>query len=312
VKVISVINYKGGVGKTTLTANLGAELAARGQRVLLMDIDPQISLTLSFYRPAEWQHGLRENGTILRWFDAVAGNRKARLGDLIATPPRVEEAIGQRGRLDLIPGHFRLLHEDIRQRGRVGGARGIDETRRRMVSLSRQLAVALCEPAFEDYDVVLIDCPPNFGIATRMALIASDCTVTPTRPDYLSTIGLRYFFESYDRVISEHNREILALGESDHDPQLHPIFLGVVFTMVRFLSGQPVRQHHMVIQQARAEELPVFDTVLRYNAALYDEAGEGGIPVALGSGGNPEVLANIQDLTTEFHKRLTNDEGVRL
>jgi len=52
--VISVINYKGGVGKTTITANLGAELARRGRRVLLIDIDPQASLTFSFIPPEEW------------------------------------------------------------------------------------------------------------------------------------------------------------------------------------------------------------------------------------------------------------------
>jgi len=50
-QVVSVINFKGGVGKTTLTANLGAELARRGKRVLLLDLDPQSSLTYSFYAP---------------------------------------------------------------------------------------------------------------------------------------------------------------------------------------------------------------------------------------------------------------------
>src|SRR6266511_3069898 len=53
--VVSVINYKGGVGKTTLTANLGADLAARGRRVLLIDLDPQASLTFSFFRVPEWE-----------------------------------------------------------------------------------------------------------------------------------------------------------------------------------------------------------------------------------------------------------------
>ena len=53
-RIVSVINYKGGVGKTSLTANLGAELAWRGKRVLLIDLDAQASLTFSFIKPDEW------------------------------------------------------------------------------------------------------------------------------------------------------------------------------------------------------------------------------------------------------------------
>ena len=93
--VVSVINYKGGVGKTTLTANLGAELAARGQKVLLIDFDPQTSLTLSFYRPVEWATELRERLTLKNWFDALDGDGSCELAHLIVTPERVIEVNNQ-------------------------------------------------------------------------------------------------------------------------------------------------------------------------------------------------------------------------
>ena len=64
---VAIINYKGGVGKTTLTANIGAELALRGRRVLLIDLDPQASLTFSFYRPDEWQQ-FDSPATISQWY----------------------------------------------------------------------------------------------------------------------------------------------------------------------------------------------------------------------------------------------------
>ncbi|HEV7625665.1 MAG TPA: ParA family protein, partial [Streptomyces sp.] len=57
-KVVSIINHKGGVGKTTLTANLGAGLAARGKKVLLVDLDSQASLTISFFTQTEWAEEL--------------------------------------------------------------------------------------------------------------------------------------------------------------------------------------------------------------------------------------------------------------
>ena len=72
-KVVSVINYKGGVGKTSLTANLGAELAWRGKRVLLLDLDAQASLTFSFIKPDEWSTNYEANETIKAWFELFRG-----------------------------------------------------------------------------------------------------------------------------------------------------------------------------------------------------------------------------------------------
>ena len=68
--VVAVINYKGGVGKTTTTANLAAELAWRGKRILLIDMDAQASLTFSFVRPDYWSQALEKSKTIKAWFDS--------------------------------------------------------------------------------------------------------------------------------------------------------------------------------------------------------------------------------------------------
>ena len=79
-KIISVINYKGGVGKTTLTANLASELAFRGKKVLMIDLDPQASLTFSFIKPEEWKDEIAPSQTIKNWFQPT-GSRSKKKGD---------------------------------------------------------------------------------------------------------------------------------------------------------------------------------------------------------------------------------------
>ena len=70
-KVVSVINYKGGVGKTTLTANLGAYAAMRGLSVLMIDLDPQTHLTFSFMAEEDWQRRYKDSKTLKKYFDSV-------------------------------------------------------------------------------------------------------------------------------------------------------------------------------------------------------------------------------------------------
>jgi chromosome partitioning protein len=97
--IVSVINYKGGVGKTTLTANLASELAYRGNKVLMIDLDAQASLTFSFITPDDWKNNYAENKTIKNWFDSFEANSQMALSELIFTPRRATSALRGRGRL---------------------------------------------------------------------------------------------------------------------------------------------------------------------------------------------------------------------
>jgi len=114
VKTIAVINYKGGVGKTTLTANLAAWLAYKGRRVLAIDLDPQASLTFSFISPTEWAKDFQDEGTIKRWFDGfVEGDDDLHLSSLIQSPAEIRHHIGSRGKLDMIYSHLDLINVDL-------------------------------------------------------------------------------------------------------------------------------------------------------------------------------------------------------
>ncbi len=108
-KVVAVINYKGGVGKTSLTANLAAQLAWEGKRVLLLDLDAQASLTFSFIAPDTWEKDFSESKTIKRWFESFDSSAQISLASLIDAPTRVQAALRGRGALHAIYSHLGLM-----------------------------------------------------------------------------------------------------------------------------------------------------------------------------------------------------------
>ncbi len=129
--VVSVINYKGGVGKTTVTANLAAELAHRGHNILLLDMDPQCSLTFSFFKPEEWDDDLKETKTIKAWFDSLnEGAKPIPLSSLIVKPTQASKRLVGKGELDLIASHLGLINVDLELATQVGGATHCNNPRR--------------------------------------------------------------------------------------------------------------------------------------------------------------------------------------
>jgi chromosome partitioning protein len=123
VKIVSVINYKGGVGKTALTANLATELAWHDKRVLMLDLDPQTSLTFSFILPDIWERDfsgavttagtLSRDLTIKAWLESFEGRTPVDLASLIHTPERAQRKLQGNGRLDLISSHLGLINVDL-------------------------------------------------------------------------------------------------------------------------------------------------------------------------------------------------------
>ena len=170
-RIVAVANQKGGVGKTTTTINLAASLAVAGQRVLLVDLDPQSNLT----------SGVGQKGK-----SGAAGTVYHGLTADDPTPdpksfiiPTVVDG------LTLMPADRQLTGAEIE-----------------MVALPRreERLRALIAPVRDDYDYVFIDCPPSLGLLTLNALVAADAILIPLHCEYFALEGLADLVSTIRRV----------------------------------------------------------------------------------------------------------------
>jgi chromosome partitioning protein len=187
--IIAIANQKGGVGKTTTTANLGASLSLRGKRVLLVDMDPQGNLTAAFgHTPAEGQ-------TVA---DALL-DRKVSLP--IVT---IQEPSG--AKLDLVPSTVALAAAEAQLMNKLG----------RELRLRDQLGTVT-----DRYDFVLIDTPPSLGLLTINALVAAQKVIIPTEARFFSLQGLQMLQESIEETLYLNPKlEVLGIVLSKYDRRL--------------------------------------------------------------------------------------------
>lgn len=303
-KIISVINYKGGVGKTTITANLAAEFAFRGKKVLAIDLDPQANLTFSFFSVDEWRENFEKSMTIKKWYDAfIDKDTDLNLQSLIATTAKANNYVD--GCLHLICSHLALINVDLELATRlVGGTeRDLRNNYLRVHSRLRQGIESLGEEA---YDYVLIDCPPNFNIVTKTAIAASDYLLVPTKPDYLSTLGIEQLNVHVKELIKVYNRYSSDSGNSEWK-NIAPKILGVLFTMITITSKHPISTQQQYIEQVKELDIPALKTFIRNNPTSYGNAPEYGVPVVLKRVSGQtyiEVQKELESLADEVLKKV--------
>ena len=200
--VVSFINYKGGVGKTTTAYHVSCSLAQHHrQRVLMIDIDPQTNLTFLCATYDRWRNYKRNVGTIAtmyrRFTEGHPLDVKRYVWEKAVTIGRLPIS-----RLDMIPCDIDLLGEDLGG-GQVAGvfpsAQALRENARQYLRERSFLAKVIAEVQ-DRYDWVVIDCPPNLYLMTQNALHASDYYVVTAIPDHLSTIGMSILTQKVSNI----------------------------------------------------------------------------------------------------------------
>ncbi len=246
--VISTINLKGGVGKTTTTVAVAEMLAGEFQRkVLLIDLDPQTNATSMLIGDGRWGELNAEGRTLARLFSDALLEPEERSFNVEAALIRKSSRVRAVRSLSLLPSSLDLI--DVQDRlGSMSSGRFYAEN---PTDILRR-AVA---PILSEFDIVMIDCPPNLGIITLNGLRISQGYLIPTIPDILSTYGI-------PQIV----RRVREFSDTIAQP-IEP--LGIVVAKYRTQSTVHRTQTRVLREQ---DDAPLFETRIPEGNAFADAA----------------------------------------
>jgi chromosome partitioning protein len=235
-KIIALFNQSGGVGKTTLTMNLGYHLGQKKHRVLLVDMDPQASLTTFMgVEPEELEETI---------YDSVVGEEPLQI-------------IKQIHALDLVPANINLSAAELEL----------------VSSLMREMRLknALASIA-DNYDFILIDCPPSLGILTVLSLVAATHILVPIQTQFKSFQGTDLLLNTLARLRKSANR--------------HLKLAGFIPTMFDGRTAQETRTYKAIKEQL-SPLATVYEPIPR--SIVFPDASEKRLPLALHQPKHPAI-----------------------
>jgi chromosome partitioning protein len=211
-QVIAFINFKGGVGKTANAVHIGTCLAAdHNKRVLIVDLDPQCNATFWLLPPKEWRSRIEDvTRTVCQVFhDQINGTKKfLPSNSIIKGVPITDSGVGLNPKLDLLPASVELIEiEDV-----------LHEQNKKPFFAFLRSALA---PLRQEYDYILLDCPPNIFTVSKNALFFADSYVVPYIPDYLSLSGLNIFA----RRLRKFQDSVIAHDPKMREPKIRTIII---------------------------------------------------------------------------------------
>jgi len=263
-RIIALMNQKGGVGKTTTTVNLGAALAELGKNVCLIDLDPQAHLTINY--------GVDPTPEITSLYHV-----------LVEDKPILEAVMGIDKGISLVPSSLDLAACEIELVSVLG----------REMLLKKRIEAALADPSKEwDFDFVLLDCPPSLGLLTLNGLAAANEVLIPMQPQFLAMQGMAKLLETVLLVNKRMNPALKVTG-----------IVLTMFDAQTKHSIEIVNELQGFIESAQGKNLPwsggkVFRNKIRRNIKLVESPsfGEHIIKYDPGSNGAMDYRAVAREL----------------
>ena len=247
-RVISVINLKGGVGKTTTTVGLAQILSVEfNKKILVVDLDAQTNATTMLIGEEKWMEVNKQKQTIAQLFYEGVYPRSEKIFDINRAILKGVSNIDEVKLVDMLPSSLDLI--DIQEEV-IKAPRGIFSVIRPVDLLDKSL-----RKIKQKYDYILIDCPPNLGVITRNGLKVSDVYIIPTVPDVLSTYGIPQIISRVNKFSKELEKEIKPLG--------------IVITKYREQSALHKRTVNELIKE---RDCRVFETIFKENDNIANAA----------------------------------------
>ncbi len=231
-KVIAVVNQKGGVGKSVTSTNLSIGMANHGKKVLIVDCDSQASQTISL----GWKQPDELPVTLATQLYKVMENKKPNSQDGIL---HHDEGV------DLIPSSIELSGLEMR----LVGVMSREFTLRTYLNGLKQ-----------DYDYIVLDCPPTLGMITINALAAADSIIVPVQPEYLSVIGMTQLFDTVSLVKEQINPPLKVEG--------------VLFTLANMRTNL-AKNTVEIIQNAYGSDVRIYPNPIPYSVKVKEASSAG-------------------------------------
>jgi len=230
-KIIAIANQNGGVGKTTTAMNLGAALAESGENVLLVDIDPQGTLTIA--------HGFDPDNLSKTIYTALIDHHFNIKETILKT----------KNGPDLIPANLDLSAVEVELLSELGRETYLKES---------------LKPLRASYNFILLDCPPSLGLLTINALVAADAVIIPVATQYLRFHGLKFLLETIEKVKNKFNSNLPSPKILPNMFQSHTIHSREVLEELKDIFGSQVFKT-VIRHTVRLAEAPISgQSILKY------------------------------------------------
>jgi chromosome partitioning protein len=271
---------KGGVGKTTLCKEIGYYLASRGDRVLLIDVDPQANLTQSIFKKYKYKHTYeRENEENRNFKFCTSSINMVFNHSYIEKTPKENVILKLSDNLSIIPGDLNTIFLERT----LGGS----EKEQALKNFIEDFNLT------DDFKYILLDCPPTYSFYTTAALLASDFYLSPIYPDSYSVLGLDLLFKAIEKLKSVHRERF----------KYRPIFqIGVIFSNIARRPSTGVQNfidEILTSDELKQKEIYFFTNAFVKNPHIPKDVG-----YFIVDGENNQSKMNMQVIVEEFDERI--------